>query len=62
MPDLMGKIRAVATSVDDLGASNPALAPQVQQIKSILRQMIIQAASAASAQTPSGQAVPMAGQ
>jgi len=62
MPDLMGKIRQVATSVDDLGASNPALAQEVQQIKLILRQMIIKAASAASVQTPSGQAVPMAGQ
>ena len=61
MPDLMGKIRQVATSVDDLGSSNPALAPEIQQIKVVLRQMIIKAAQAASAQSPSGEAVPMGG-
>lgn len=62
MPDLMGKIRQVASSVDELGASQPALAPEIQQIKAIIRQMIIKSASAASVQTPSGQAVPTAGQ
>lgn len=61
MSDLMGKIRQVSSAVDDLAASNPAVATGAQQIKTILRQMIIQAAQAASAQTPSGEAVPTAG-
>ena len=57
----MGQIRQVASAVDDLGASNPAFAPFVQQIKTILRQMIIQSAQSASVQTPSSEAVPTAG-
>lgn len=61
MADLMGKIRQVSAAVDDLAGSDPAMAQGAQQIKSILRQMIIQAAQTASAQTPSGQAVPTAG-
>jgi hypothetical protein len=61
MGALMGQIRQVAQSVDDLGASNPAFASGVTQIKAILRQMIMQAAQAASVQTPSGQALPGGG-
>lgn len=60
--DLMGDIRQLSSLADGLGTKQPALAPEVQQLKNILRQMIIKAASAASVQTPSGQAVPMAGQ
>lgn len=61
MGALMGQIRQVAQSVDALGASNPALASGVTQIKTILRQMIMQAAQAASVQTPSGEALPGGG-
>jgi len=57
---LMG-IRQVGQSVDDLGSAHPELSQEIQQIKSILRQMILKSAQAASLQTASAEALPMAG-
>lgn len=56
---LAEQIREVSGSVDELGATNPTLASEVAQIKQILRSMLVKAASAASAQSPSSLAVPM---
>lgn len=62
MNDLLGQIRQIGQQVDGLGAALPALAPIVTQIKQLLRQAIVAAAQQASAQSPSGEQVPMAGQ
>lgn len=59
---LMGQIRDLAGQVDDLGGQYPSLAQEAQQIRALLRQMIIKAAQQAPTATPSGQAVPIASQ
>lgn len=59
---LMGQIREVATQVDQLAATNPSLAPEAQQIKMIIRQMITKSAQVTGAmQTPSSMDVPSVG-
>lgn len=61
MADAIGTIRQIAEQVDALASMNPAFGPGVAQIKTTLRQMIVSAAQQASMQTPSSEAVPMAG-
>ena len=61
MTDAIGQIRQISQSIDSLSSMNPAFGPGVQQIKTILRQMIVSAAHQASMQTASSEAVPMGG-
>lgn len=58
---LIGQVRQVQQTVAQLGQSAPFAAQQVAQITDLLKQIIISAAQQSSAQTASGQAVPMAG-
>lgn len=56
-----GQLRQIAQGVDDVAKANPDIAPLMQQIKGILRQAIVAKAQTSSMQTPSAQALPMAG-
>lgn len=56
---LASQIREASAAVDEIGATNPALASEVTQVKQILRQMLVKAASVATAQNPSSLQVPM---
>lgn len=56
---LASQIREASAAVDDIGSTNPSLAQEVTQVKQILRQMLVKAASVASAQNPSSVQVPM---
>ena len=56
---LASQVREASAAVDEIGATNPALASEVTQIKQILRQMLVKAASVATAQNPSSLQVPM---
>lgn len=58
---LMGQIRDVGQMVDALAADFPTLAPDVQQVKQLLKQMVVKAAQQAPTQTASGAAVPGGG-
>lgn len=58
---LADQIREVGGMVDEIAASNPALANEVAQVKQTLRSMIVKAAQAASVQTQSGMSLPTAG-
>lgn len=59
---LIGPIREISSQCDAVAQANPDIAPIFQQIKSLLRQAIVQKAQTASMQTPSAQALPMGGQ
>lgn len=56
-----GQLRQVSQSVDEISAQNPDVAPIMQKIKGLLREAIVAKAQTASMQTPSAQALPMAG-
>ena len=56
-----GQLRQVSQSVDEISTQNPDIAPIMQKIKGLLRDAIVAKAQAASMQTPSAQALPMAG-
>jgi hypothetical protein len=55
---LMERIRSVDSDVQALAADMPELAPQVEQIRNIFKQMVVSAAQAAPTATASGSAVP----
>lgn len=57
----MGQIRDIGQSIDALASDFPTLAPDVQQVKQLLKQMVVKAAQQAPAQTASGMAVPGGG-
>ena len=57
----MGKIRDVGQQVDALGTQFPSLAPEVKQLKELLKRMVVKAAQQAPQQTPSSQALPSGG-
>ena len=59
---LAGQIRQVAQQLDQLAQNEPTAAPIVQQIKQLLRQVIVQKAATAQQNNPSAQALPMGGQ
>lgn len=59
---LMGQIRELGGQVDQLAQQYPAVVQEAQQIRAILRQMIIKSAQQAQTATPSSEAVPVAGQ
>lgn len=58
---VMGQIRDLDQSAQAIEADFPQLAPHVQQLKQILKRMVIDVASAAPQQTMSSAAVPMGG-
>ena len=58
LEQLMGKIRELGSTVDEMGSGFPALAPEVQQLKQIFKRMIVKAAQQAPQQTKSSQALP----
>ena len=57
----MGQIRDFAEQVKQLGANNPVLADDVQQIQQILKNMVVKAAQVGQTQTASSLAVPGGG-
>ena len=59
--DLMGRIRDLQVQVDDLGGQFPAIQPLAQQVRAILKQMVVAAANQGSAQTQSSAMVPGGG-
>ena len=58
---LAGQLRQIGQQCDEVAQGNPDIAPMMQQVKALLRQAIVAKAQAASMQTPSAQALPMAG-
>ncbi len=54
-------IREIDGNVQALAQQTPALAQEAQQIRQILKRMIVKTAGAAPTQTASAEAVPMAG-
>lgn len=58
---MLGQISDVKDQLTALAGSNPSVAPEVQQIIAILRQMVLKAAQGASAATASSSAVPPVG-
>jgi len=61
LAQLAGQVRDLGGQVDQIAASNPSLQQEAQQVKAILRQMILKAAQTAPMQTMSSEAVPTAG-
>ena len=61
LTELMGQIRDVVAQVDQISATYPALAQDAQQVRSLLKGMIVKAAQQAPTQSDSSSAVPMAG-
>lgn len=57
----MGKIRDLGSKVDELGQALPALGPEIQQMRAILKRMIVKAGSGAPGQTASATQLPMGG-
>lgn len=58
---LMGQIRDIGAQVEAIAADFPQLAPIVQQVTRLLKQMVVTAAQQAPTQTASGMAVPSGG-
>lgn len=61
-PDLtvvMGAIRDLGANVESLSALVPSLDPEVQQIRQILRRMVMKAGQAAPQQTSGADMLPM---
>lgn len=56
-----GQLRQVSQQIDQLASSNPDIAPILQQVKALLRQAMVAKAQTASMNSPSAQALPMAG-
>lgn len=61
MDDTIGLVRQIATLVDQLGQSQPALGQVAAAIKVQLKQALVLSAQQASAQPPSSEMVPMGG-
>lgn len=61
LESLMGSIRDIDQQVQALTADFPTLAQPAQQIRTLLKQMVVQAAQQAPQQTASGAAVPGGG-
>lgn len=61
LQQIVTQIRQVGDLVTQIGASNPQLQQDAQQITQILKGMVVKAAQQAPAQTPSAMAVPGAG-
>ena len=57
----MGEIRAVGQQIDEMGGKYPSVAPEVKQLKQILKRMIVKVAQQAPQQTASSQNLPMGG-
>ena len=57
----MGEIRDLGQKAEALGGKYPSLAPEVQQLKQILKRMVVKAAQQAPQQTVSSQDLPMGG-
>lgn len=55
---LMGQIRDIGQQVEALQGDFPDLAPDVQQIMTLLKNIVVKAARSAPQQTASGAAVP----
>lgn len=55
---VMGQIRDFSQKLDEMGGSMPSMAQEVQQIKSILKRMVVKAAQQAPQQTASSQGLP----
>ena len=55
---VMGQIRQLSQQVDAIGQQIPAMASEVQQIRAVLKRMIVKAAQQAPQQTESSQALP----
>lgn len=58
---LIEKIRMTQQGVDEISMLNPALAPMADQVRQLLRQMVVQVATMAPVQTPSAGVPPMGG-
>lgn len=54
-------VRQIGDLLQQLGAANPTLAPDIQQVSQILKGMIVKVAQSAPAQTASSLAVPGSG-
>ena len=57
----MGEIRAVGQQIDEMGGKYPSVAPEVKQLKQILKRMIVKVAQQAPQQTASSANLPMGG-
>lgn len=58
---LVSQIRDLGQQVDTIGSAFPQVAPEAQQIKTLLKAILVKAAQVAPAQTASGMAVPGGG-
>lgn len=56
---LMGQVRAIGQQVQKIGVDFPNLAPDVEQVMTKLKEIVVKAASQAPQQTASGAAVPV---
>ena len=56
-----GQLRQLSQQVDQMAQANPDIAPILQQVKGLLRQAMVAKAQTASMNSPSAQALPMAG-
>ncbi len=61
LEQIMGKIRDLGQQFEDLGSQVPSLSSEVQQIKQILKRMVVKAAQQAPQQTASSSALPSGG-
>jgi len=57
----MGKIRDLGQQIDAMGSEYPSVAPEVKQLKQILKRMIVKVAQQAPQQTASSANLPMGG-
>ncbi len=57
----MGEIRTLGQSIDEMGGKYPSVAPEVKQLKQILKRMIVKVAQQAPQQTASSSNLPMGG-
>lgn len=55
---VMGQIRTLGQSIQELGQTMPAFAPEVQQMQSLLKRMITKAAQTGPQQTPGASMTP----
>ena len=60
LTELMGQIRDVTSQIDTIGQTFPALAQETQQIRLLLKAMIVKAAKQVPAQDLSAEAPPTA--
>ena len=59
--ETLGKIRDLMAQVGDLAGTNPTFTQEAEQIRNLLRKMVLKAAQSTTMATPSSSAVPPVG-